>query len=322
MVDWRVAWPIVGLCAAIAASSTLAEPITLKSKSIVLAPSEPETQAVGALAYRGGVELSSDDARFGGLSGLVVSDDGARLISVTDTGWWFEARLIYDADGRLQALAEPTMMRLLNESGQPLSGKRVSDSESLARAPDGSLYVSFERHHRALRYAAPGDAAHPVDLPIPGLANIRNNGGLEAIEFLADGRLLMLTEDHFIADGRLAGWLIDGRSVSALSYPGNGYFKPTGLTRLATGQMLVLERGYTAIGGPKARLMIIDPPAGAGPIDALTEVARLQPPIQVDNFEGVAARVTDGRETLLYLISDDNFNGLQRTLLLMFAFNP
>ncbi len=318
-MDWRIAWPVIGLCAIVAGSSALADPIALKSKSIVLAPSKPETQTVGALSYRGGVELSSEDARFGGLSGLLVSADRAQLTSVTDTGWWFEARLIYDADGRLESLADAALTRLLSETGQPLTGKRTSDSESLARAPDGSLYVSFERHHRALRYAAPGDTAQPVQLPIQGLANIRNNGGLEAIEFLPDGRLLMLTEDHFVSDGRLAGWLVDGQRVSALTYPGNGYFKPTGLTRLATGQMLVLERGYTAIGGPKARLMIIEPPAGAGPINDLTEVARLQPPIQVDNYEGVAARTTDAGVTLLYLISDDNFNGLQRTLLLMFA---
>jgi len=36
-------------------------------------------------------------------------------------------------------------------------------------------------------------------------------------------------------------------------------------------------------------------------------------------MEGVAARRGPDGETLVYLISDDNFHILQRTLLLMFA---
>jgi hypothetical protein len=49
------------------------------------------------------------------------------------------------------------------------------------------------------------------------------------------------------------------------------------------------------------------------------EVARFAPPVQVDNFEGVAVRRDADGRTLVYIVSDDNFNALQRTLLLMFA---
>lgn len=316
----RFAGAAIGLCALLAAPPVFADALDLHASSIVLAPSEPETNSVGALTFRGGLRLTSPDGHFGGLSGLVISDDGARLTSITDTGLWFEARLVYGADGALIGLTDAVMTPLRNASGQALSGKRASDSESLARAPDGSWLVSFERDHRVLRYAAPGDAAQAVPLPIQDIGSIRNNGGMEAMEFLADGRLLILTEDYFVTDGRLAGWISDRGGITALTYPGDGYFKPTGLTRLPDGRMLVLERGYTRIGGPKARLMIIDPPSG-GAISDLTELARLQPPVQVDNYEGVAARVTDSGETLLYIVSDDNFNVLQRTLLLMFAFS-
>ena len=48
----------------------------------------------------------------------------------------------------------------------------------------------------------------------------------------------------------------------------------------------------------------------------------LRPPLIFDNFEGIAARSGAGGETLIYLLSDDNFNPLQRTLLLMFALRP
>ncbi len=310
---------LAGLCAYLLAAPLAAEPIDLSTKPIVLAPSEPGLNTVGALTYRGGLELTSNDPRFGGLSGLAISDDGDRVISITDTGHWFEARLVYDADGRLAALADASMVPLSDQDGRPLSGKRESDSESLAPAPDGGFLVSFERHHRVLAYAAVGAPGEPVAFEIDGVERIKSNGGLEAVEFLADGRLLLLTEDHFSSEGQLAGWLVENDAVAALTYPGNGYFKPTGLTRLADGRLLVLERGYTAIGGPKARLMLIDPPSGPGAITDLVEIARLQPPIQVDNYEGISGRTAETGETLLYIVSDDNFNALQRTLLLMFG---
>jgi len=38
----------------------------------------------------------------------------------------------------------------------------------------------------------------------------------------------------------------------------------------------------------------------------------------IDNMEGIAVRRGTNGETLLYMISDDNFSARQRTLLLMF----
>ena len=47
-------------------------------------------------------------------------------------------------------------------------------------------------------------------------------------------------------------------------------------------------------------------------------LARFARPLTVDNYEGVAVtRDADG-VTLVYILSDDNFNFLQRTLLLLF----
>jgi len=58
------------------------------------------------------------------------------------------------------------------------------------------------------------------------------------------------------------------------------------------------------------------------------EVARLEAPLTLDNFEGVESRRDASGRTLVYLLSDDNGcsksgsagrTGLQRTLLLLFA---
>ena len=70
---------------------------------------------------------------------------------------------------------------------------------------------------------------------------------------------------------------------------------------------------------------------GDGPL-VPREVARLAPPLTLDNFEGLDVRRDASGATLLYLVSDDNGCGkrrnvvapraLQRTLLLMFELLP
>jgi hypothetical protein len=48
------------------------------------------------------------------------------------------------------------------------------------------------------------------------------------------------------------------------------------------------------------------------------EILRIAAPLPVDNFEGVSAVRVGGR-TLVAMISDDNQNLLQRTMLLLFV---
>ena len=56
-------------------------------------------QSVGRLRYRGGVELRSRDARFGGLSALYVTPDGRSFTGITDKGHLITGTPRYDGDG-------------------------------------------------------------------------------------------------------------------------------------------------------------------------------------------------------------------------------
>jgi len=97
-------------------------------------------------------------------------------------------------------------------------------------------------------------------------------------------------------------------------------FAPTGMTRLASGDILVLERSFSIMKGPAARIRLIDQ-TDIKP-DALLmgrEIARLSGSQTVDNMEGISAVMTLHGERI-YLISDDNFNPLQRNLIFMFRF--
>ena len=82
----------------------------------------------------------------------------------------------------------------------------------------------------------------------------------------------------------------------------------------------MLERRFVAPFGFEARLTRV-PSAEivAGARLSGRELARLLPPLSLDNFEGVAVRPGPAGETLVYLIADDNYLPIQRTLLLQFV---
>ncbi len=86
---------------------------------------------------------------------------------------------------------------------------------------------------------------------------------------------------------------------------------------LATGRA---ERSYNILDGVAIRLQRIAA-ADIRPGATLRgeTLAVLRVPLTLDNLEGVTARKGPSGETLITLISDDNFNSFQRTLLLVFA---
>jgi hypothetical protein len=291
----------------------LADPIEVQSRRLFLNPEDPAQQRVGDLVFKGGLALSSDDDRFGGLSGLSLAN--GELVAVSDQGYWLTARPV-EEKGQLVGLAGARISAMLDRDGRALGGKKMSDAEAIRRRPGGFL-VSFERRHRIWFY--PGDDPHkslPQALAAPpGLGRAPRNGGLEALTPLPGGGLLALTEGLSVPGG-LRGWHHDGQNWRALVYRTSGQFKPTDLAALPGGGVMVLERRYTPLGGPAARLQII---AGITPGLPLAgrEIAIMTLPLTVDNMEGLAV-VPNSGGLAVYLLSDDNFNPLQRTLLLKF----
>ena len=272
---------------------------------------QPERTRYGAVEFRGGLRLSGEGRGFGGWSGARL--DGAALTAINDIGWWMRLTLQYEA-GRLVGADRETGRPLQDLDGEPIGDrKQWADAEGLTRWRDGWV-VSFERHHR-LWYYTPDLAAIPVRLAAPaGIARLEENKGLETITALADGRLLMLAEEGGL------GWIGSPGAWQPITWAVTEDFKPTDAVQLPSGALVVLERSFSVMAGVGARLSLV-------PADQLTaghhlngrELLRLEPPMTVDNFESLAiGRGPDG-ETMLYLLSDDNFSSLQATLLLAFA---
>ena len=96
-----------------------------------------------------------------------------------------------------------------------------------------------------------------------------------------------------------------------------------GLTALAplpgSDAVAYLERAFDPARGNRIALKIVATPLDAG--SAIIDTLILQAPLTRDNFEGAAAVAAPGG-VRFFLLSDDNFNSTQRTLLLAFDWKP
>jgi hypothetical protein len=97
-------------------------------------------------------------------------------------------------------------------------------------------------------------------------------------------------------------------------------YRVTDLALLPGGDLLILERSFSLERGAGMQLRRVKRSAVA-PLRAFTGevLADLDVRYSIDNMEAAAVRQNGKGETLIYVLSDDNYNGLQRTVLLMFA---
>lgn len=293
--------------------------LPLTATPVPLNAEDPAQRDVGRLRYMGGVVLRSPVAGFGGLSGLAAGRDGW-LMSVSDTGNWVAFRTV-ETRGRLVGVIGGIIAPILDAFGKPAAIKIHGDAEALTWAPDGSATVSFEFDHRIQVYAGI-DPATPASFGARATRTLRYaatggwpaNGGGEALATLSDGGLLWFEEEGQDAGGRSPALRIaaDG-TVETLRYTAPTGYGATDAVELSPGELLVVNRRFTPGEGVSAVLTT----ATLAPDMAVVEVARLAAPLTVDNFEGLAVR-HEGARTFVYLVSDDNFLGLQRTLLLKF----
>jgi hypothetical protein len=325
MREPRLVFRLAALCAALA-PPLVADPVAVRATPVPLNPSDPRQRVVGRLEYRGGLQLVSDDPRFGGLSSIRVLPDGERLAAVSDEGYWLSARLVLRA-GVLEGVADVEMGPLLGPDARPPEGKDAHDAESLALLPDGAFVVGFEREHRLLRY--PAGSGRPDGVPVvvpppPGLEQAPFNGGIEALVALHDGVLFALTE-YWIEKDVVVGWTGGPDRWKRLGLRFDGALRPSDAACLASGEVLVLERAYNPERGVTSVRVREIRRGRVGPGASLRGrlVADFAPPLTLDNYEGIAALPGPRGETRVLLVSDDNLDReRQRTLLLMFVLRP
>lgn len=312
--------PVLALAlAACAAEPPGWAPLDVKVRPAALSELEAAPR-FGPLTFAGGVALSAKDERFGGLSGLLVEPDG-RFHAITDAGDWVRGRLGLDAEGRLAGLEGAEIAPILDPDGRPLAGKKQGDAEGLARLPDGRLAVSFEQDPRIWIYAG-GEAPGPAQVgpAVPEGGQLAPNAGLEALATWDDA--LLAGAERSPEGGETWWWRLplEGEARGPAPAPLAPAFALVALDRLPEafgGDFVAVERLFTPITGVRIRLSRVSAAALAAGRYEAELLAELATPLALDNFEGVSAVETPAG-VRLYLVSDDNFSALQKTLIYAF----
>ncbi|MEM1195854.1 MAG: esterase-like activity of phytase family protein [Pseudomonadota bacterium] len=318
IVQRRAYW-VAGLAAlavlAIAAFMHWREAGDTRVVAVALNPDDPGQQSLGALVYRGGLDIPKMGQNIGGLSALRWDTQSGRLLALTDDARWVWMTPL-EEDGRLVGLGEVTTGALLGLDGTPLSGKQQGDSESLTRSAKGGWLIGFEHDHRIWRYPTLEGLPEPTGIdPVAIMGPLEPNGGTETLA--VDERALFLcAESERPAPQPNCFWRTPGMSPSAVridppeDMQGIGAVA-TDADRASDGDVFVLFRSYSPARG---NILGITAMRREGPFE---DVATFRPPLSVDNFEGLAVREEGGR-VFVYIVSDDNFSSSQRTLLMKF----
>jgi hypothetical protein len=279
----------------------------------------------GSLEFRSGLVLTSPFPGFGGLSGWRFVTKGERFISFSDKGSWFTGRILYH--GReMTGLADVEAAPMLGADGRPITAHGWFDTESIAL--DGSLvYIGLERVNQVLRF----DFGHGLTrargevFPMPpAVRKLPFNKGLEALVFVPKGMplagtLIAMSERGLDRDGNLIAFLVGGPTPGQFSIRRSETFDISDAVVLASSDLLVLERKFSLVDGVGIRIRRIAlsslKPGAVVDGPAIFEAERGE---EIDNMEGIDAHVSPEGDTMLTMVSDDNFSLLQRTLLLQF----
>jgi hypothetical protein len=249
------------------------------------------------------VVVEDAPAEFGGLSGLIVAQGGKQAQVLSDRGKLFDVSLLRDGDGQLTRVAVlRTKFLYIFETRHKI------DSEGLARAPDGGVFVSSESPAAVLHY--PAQRSWPDrKWPTPFQGNQASNRGLEALAIDPEGRLVTIPELR--PDGedafpilRLEGnaWQRIGRLEASDS------FSVVGADFGPDGRLYVLERAVSVLGfQSRVRRLTL------GEDRVSVETLYRSPLGRFDNLEGVSIWQDASSELRLLLVSDNNFLSLQRT---------
>ncbi len=289
-------------------------------KPLSLDPVHPGPRGIGPLTFLNAWELGSGNNDFGGISSLAALPDG-RFIGLSDAGTVIGFGLAGD-----DKTDRPFIAPLLTPVGR--SDKYLDrDTEGITYDPaTGRFWISYEGRH-AIRRFTPALARSDGKITPAPMRKWSSNKGAETIVRLTDGRFLVLSESADMPGGGYMGLIFSGDPVEPgtqshiFTYrPPDGYM-PTDGTQLPDGRLLILNRRISFPAGFAAKLVMLDPTfiqknAAVSGIEIVT----LATPLLSDNMEGITTTQENGR-TIIWMISDNNFNAWQRTILMKFALN-
>lgn len=253
--------------------------------------------AAAETTFIGAYHWLSDDPHFGGLSAISLSPDGQDFTAVSDRSFFVTGHL-ERADGVITSIDKIEIVPMTDTGAQ-------GDSEGIAIASSGAIYVSFEGVHGLREFAGVDGAS--IALPnADAFEAMQNNSSLEALAIGLDGALYTIPERSGRATRPFPVFRFkDGVWDQPFEVPRRGAFLVVGADIGPDGNLYVLERDFTGFGF-HSRVRRFDL---SGQNEALIlETA----PVIHDNLEGISVW-DDGDGLRITMVSDDNFRLFQRT---------
>jgi len=259
--------------------------------------------------FLGAFHWTMDDPRFGGFSGIEVAENGRDIIVLSDRGAYTTGQITRDETGRIASIAAEPVRPLQGADGKPLK-PGFSDSEGIALAADGSVYISFEGRARVLFYPKLGGPAKNLPSPADFKA-MQENSALEALAIDAKGTLYTLPErsggqhkPFFVYRFKAGKW--DKR----LQIAREDGFLPVGADFGPDGKFYLLERDFRGLAGFSSRLRSFS----LGPKGFDKGKTLLETPVGLyDNLEGVSIWRDAAGHLTATMVSDDNFKFFLRS---------
>jgi len=255
-----------------------------------------------------------DHKFFGGLSGLELTADGRRFVAISDRGFILEGRL-ERVDGQINKIAVSRYKPLRHTNGKRLP-RYHGDSEGLAMAADGTLFISFEGVARVNRQS--DTQAIPTELPRhPDFEGMQLNSSFEALAIGPDGALYTLPERSGTTTRPFPVYRFkNGQWTQPFTIPRRAPFLPVGADIGPDGKFYLLERNLSGIFGFSSRVRRFD----ITPQGLTGEEVMLQTTAGThDNLEGLSVWRDRAGRIRLTMVSDDNFKVFQRTELVEYV---
>ncbi|KEP69737.1 hypothetical protein DL1_02680 [Thioclava dalianensis] len=259
-------------------------------------------------------------AQFGGFSGLELGPHGRSFVTQSDRATIWRGEFQRDADERITGIHLTEGPVALHGAGGRVLAKHSGDSEGLAVAPDGSVYISFEGIARVMHY--PKDGGPGQRLPRPeAFKHMQNNSSLEALAIGPDGALYTMPERSGALTRPYPVWRYrNGKWSQPFSIPRSGTWLPVGADFGPDGRFYLLERDFWGLLGFLTRVQVFDIKGdhiSGGKVLIQTGAGRH------DNLEGISVWRDNTGAIRLTMISDDNFRHfLQRTEIVEYRLPP
>ncbi|MGH1330287.1 MAG: esterase-like activity of phytase family protein [Paracoccaceae bacterium] len=281
--------------------------LTSIGPSFAQSQSAPQARFVSSFAW------SDPDPAFGGFSGIELGEDGLSFTAVSDRGTIATGNFTRK-DSKIIGMTDFEISKLHGLNG-PEMPRYFDDSEGLALASDGTIYISFESEHRVWSYATPHSDA--VALPRhPDFKDMQNNSSLEALAIDRNGTLYTMPERSGEITRPFPVYRFkNGRWDQPFAVPRSGDYLLVGADIGPDGRLYILERSLILLGFT-SRVRSFE----MGKKSLTDERLLIQSPLGLhDNLEGISVWRDGEGNIRLTMVSDNNFRAFQRNEIVEYA---